>query len=82
MYLPTTRAPAVFVRPGGLGFFDSFDLSSWGLAEWGSILVGGYLVASLVGDVGAARKRVRKARSSRQFRKREAERLRKRLAEL
>jgi hypothetical protein len=45
----------------GLGLFDSgFDFSQWGVAEWGIVAVGGYLAISLVADLFAAGRGVKK----------------------
>lgn len=55
-------------KSGGLGLFESgFDYTGWGVAEWGSIAFGGYVLLSLVGDMfsagRAARRGYRKARA-------------------
>jgi len=51
----------------GLGLFDSMDFTTWGVAEWGIVAVGAYLVLSLAGDVGRGTKRVKRS-----FRRRRA----------
>jgi hypothetical protein len=51
----------------GLGLFDSMDFTTWGVGEWGVVIVGAYLVGSLIGDTGRARKSVK-----RRFRRRAA----------
>lgn len=49
-------------RPGGLGLFDSgFDVSQWGLAEWGTVGAGALLLAAMFGGARRVR-RVRRVR--------------------
>lgn len=56
---------------GGLGLFDSgLDLNQWGIAEWGTVAVGAYLVLSLLGDLGSARKKVGRYKSKSTARRR------------
>ena len=45
---------------GGLGIFDSFDFSTWGLAEWVIIGVGVYFILN-VGKGGSSSGRKRKS---------------------
>ena len=46
---------------GGLGFFDSgTDISGWGLPEWGTVAIVGYMLLSTVFTTGRA---VRKTRA-------------------
>ena len=44
----------------GLGLFESADFTTWGVGEWGVILVGAYLVGSLIGDTGRGTKQVKR----------------------
>lgn len=44
----------------GTGCFASTDLSTWGWCEWGSIVVGIYLLGSLIGDIGRGAAKGRK----------------------
>lgn len=57
--LPEPQAP-------GTSLFSSLDFSTWGIAEWGLVALGAYLIFSLIGDtvstVGAVKKTVRKRR--------------------
>lgn len=55
----------------GLGLFDSADWTTWGLGEWVTIAVGGYLFMSIIGDVGKAGKSVRRQVSRRRSRRKE-----------
>jgi hypothetical protein len=51
----------------GLGLFDSMDMSTWGVGEWGVVAVGGYLAIKIFSDLSrggrAVRKTVRRRRS-------------------
>ena len=43
----------------GMGLFDSgMDFTQWGLPEWAAVGFGFYVVSSIVGDMGRARKSV------------------------
>lgn len=43
----------------GMGLFESgLDYTQWGVAEWGAVIVGGYLVMSLVGDAFSTKRAV------------------------
>jgi hypothetical protein len=45
----------------GIGLFESgLDFSQWGVGEWGTVAVIGYLTLSLVGDLMSAGRGVRK----------------------
>ena len=45
----------------GLGLFDSgFDLSGWGVAEWGTVAFGVYVLAKVFGDAKRVGTKVRK----------------------
>jgi hypothetical protein len=55
----TIAYPPLYAR--GLGLFDSMDFTTWGIAEWGIVAVGAYLILSLAGDVGRGRKKVKRA---------------------
>jgi hypothetical protein len=44
----------------GIGLFDSTDFTQWGVAEWGAIAVGAYLVISLFTDASRASRSVKK----------------------
>jgi hypothetical protein len=44
----------------GMGLFDSMDISTWGVGEWGIVALGLYLVGSLMGDTKRATKKIRK----------------------
>lgn len=45
----------------GLGIFDSMDFTTWGVAEWGTVALGVYLVGSLFSDTRGLGRRIRKA---------------------
>ena len=64
--------------PRGMGLFDSMDVSTWGIGEWGLIIGGFYIAMKLFGDVGRVRGKVRRSRS----RAKRRERLERDLAEL
>jgi hypothetical protein len=61
-------SPGYPAGPGGLGLFDSMDMTSWGAGEWLVVGVGGYLAISIFGDLlkggRAVRKTVRRRRST------------------
>ena len=45
----------------GLGLFESgLDVSQWGVGEWSTAGIGLYLMASLLGDLGRAKRTVQK----------------------
>lgn len=46
---------------GGLGIFDSTDIATWGVAEWGAIVLGLYIVSSIFGDTSRAVQKVGRA---------------------
>jgi hypothetical protein len=46
---------------GGLGIFDTMDISTWGVGEWGAVALGVYLLFSLMGDTQRTVKRVRRS---------------------
>lgn len=86
--LPAAAPAAVRSRLGlgcgcaeGLGMFDGgFNVSSWGWQEWGVIALGAYALVSMVFTTGRGVSRVRAIPGAR--RKRERDRLHKRLKEL
>lgn len=52
-------------RSGGLGLFDSTDFSTWGFGEYLVIAAGLYVGVKLLGDLGRAKKTVRRYRKGR-----------------
>lgn len=46
-------------RARGMGLFDSLDFTTWGWGEIGVILIGGYLIVNLLGDIGTGSRRAR-----------------------
>lgn len=60
----------------GMGLFESMDFTTWGIGEWGLIALGLYLAGSVFGDVGRARKSVRRYKSRSRRRQQLKEQLR------
>jgi hypothetical protein len=46
----------------GVGLFDSTDFSTWGIGEYAAIGLGIYMLGSIMGDFGRAKKKVGKIR--------------------
>lgn len=64
----------------GLGLFDDpLNLGSWGWQEWGIVLVGVYVFASLWGDVGSTRRKIRGKRTKSTKRQEAIEKARRKL---
>ena len=38
--------------------FDSMDTSTWGVEEWGTIIIGGYVLIHLVSDTRKVKKKI------------------------
>ena len=54
----------------GLGLFDTMDFSQWGIGEWATVGFGVYVLGSIFGDFGRARKTVKRVRSRSRAKKR------------
>jgi hypothetical protein len=65
-----------------MGIFDTADLSQWGWQEWGIILVGGYFVLSLIGDIGAGSRKISSYRSKGRTRRKKRAEIKARMAKL
>jgi hypothetical protein len=58
----------------GLGLFDSMDFTTWGVPEWGLIILGGYFLFSGIFTGATGVRRIKKgAKKRRTRRKRELE---------
>jgi hypothetical protein len=66
----------------GMGIFDTTDFSQWGWQEWGIILVGGYFVLSLIGDIGAGSRKISSYRSKGRTRRKKRAEIKARMAKL
>ncbi len=49
----------------GLGLFDSMDFSTWGWMEWGAVLLGGYVLVSVLSTTKRGYGRVKRGFSKR-----------------
>jgi hypothetical protein len=51
----------------GMGLFDSMDFTQWGVGEWAVVVLGVYVIGSILGDAGRGKQRVRKAIRKRSY---------------